>query len=158
MLPQYTTDDVSRFWSKVDRSGDCWLWTAGKIRQGYGRFRVDGKGYLSHRFVYILTHGTLSDDICVLHSCDNPSCVRPDHLFLGTKTDNAADRDKKGRASGGKLVGETNGSARLTADQVREIRYRHTIGESTPVIAVRFCISRGHVNDIVRHKKWKHIN
>lgn len=97
-MPQYTTNDIPRFWSKVDTSGDCWIWTATKNRRGYGQFYYEGRLQLAHRVAYKLTYGPVDDDIHVLHRCDNPSCIRPDHLFLGTQRDNVQDMIGKGRA------------------------------------------------------------
>lgn len=85
------------FWSRVDMSGDCWVWTKGKHRQGYGQMWVNKKCWLTHRLSYLLTHGTLSSSEKVLHRCDNPPCVRPDHLFVGTQKDNVDDMTSKGR-------------------------------------------------------------
>jgi hypothetical protein len=85
---------VDRFWAKVEKTAGCWLWTASKDRQGYGYFD-HGK---AHRFSYVLHYGLISTaKPCVLHRCDNPSCVRPEHLWIGTRQENMVDRDSKGR-------------------------------------------------------------
>jgi hypothetical protein len=86
-----------RFWEKADTSGECWEWTAGKFNTGYGQFSVDGAPQLAHRFSYEMHYGKISDGLHVLHTCDNPPCVNPEHLWLGTQADNNEDRDKKGR-------------------------------------------------------------
>jgi hypothetical protein len=89
----------ARFWSKVDTSGDCWLWSAVTDRSGYGMFTVSGRKILAHRFVWELTHGAPPPpNLLVCHTCDVPPCVRPEHLFLGTHTDNTRDMIRKGRA------------------------------------------------------------
>jgi len=100
-----TPKDEARFWSKVDKSAGpdgCWLWTAGKFRQGYGCFDVAGKSVKAHRTAYTLTNGQIPHDgsahgLCVCHRCDNPPCCNPAHLFLGTHIDNVRDRENKGR-------------------------------------------------------------
>ena len=86
-----------RFWAAVDTTGDCWLWTAGRNRLGYGFLMVNGKTTSAHRFSYMLHHGEIHDGLHVMHACDNPPCVNPKHLSLGTMKDNIADSIAKGR-------------------------------------------------------------
>lgn len=91
---------VERFWSKVDRSGDCWEWQASRSTHGYGFFGRDGKVLYAHRVSYEITNGLIPKGpkrLHVCHHCDNPPCVRPDHLFLGTASDNLNDAYRKGR-------------------------------------------------------------
>lgn len=97
-----------RFWVKVDNSkGEdaCWLWTAGVNDAGYGQFQVGKRPHLSHRVSWVLTFGPMPEGACVLHKCDNPLCVNPLHLFLGTKRDNNRDRHQKGRDAKGEKHG-----------------------------------------------------
>ena len=88
---------MERFWNKVDKTDDCWNWTASKNIQGYGYFRFDGKMRKAHRMAWLLVNGEIPDGMCVCHTCDNPGCVNPIHLWLGTNQDNMDDMNNKGR-------------------------------------------------------------
>lgn len=93
---------ADRFWEKVDKSGDCWLWTAATAFWGYGVFQLGrgpGEGIVrAHRWSWEQAHGPIPDGLFVCHHCDTPACVRPSHLFLGTNADNLGDMGRKGRA------------------------------------------------------------
>jgi hypothetical protein len=95
--PDITESVVARFWSKVDKSGDCWLWTGSRHRFGYGMMQIGRRPWTAHRISYAIAHGPIPDGAMVLHSCDNPQCVRLDHLRIGTARDNAADAVARGR-------------------------------------------------------------
>ena len=86
-----------RFWNKVDKSGDCWLWTGAKTGRGYGHILINGNSISAHRYSWEIHYGKIPENMCILHRCDNPICIKPEHLFLGTQTDNIADMDRKGR-------------------------------------------------------------
>jgi hypothetical protein len=90
---------MKTFWNKVNKTSGCWLWTAGKHEKGYGTFWVSKKCWKAHRYAWHLKHGKIPSGLCVLHKCDNPPCVNPDHLFLGTVLENNIDMFKKGRNS-----------------------------------------------------------
>lgn len=96
--------DITRFWNKVDTFSDCWNWQAGKTKKGYGKFTASRRTLAAHRVSFELSYNKIPDGICVLHHCDNPTCVNPKHLFLGTQADNVADRDYKGRQARGKKL------------------------------------------------------
>jgi HNH endonuclease len=97
LVPLISAEDTARFWEKVDRSGDCWVWTAGTAHFGYGQFHLDGKPEKAHRISWILTYGPIPEGLLVCHHCDNPPCVNPRHLFVGSHRDNALDKVAKGR-------------------------------------------------------------
>lgn len=89
---------TERFWAKVERSEGCWIWTGARNRRGYGKIRRDARTFVSaHRLSYEMANGSVPDGLFVCHHCDNPSCVRPDHLFTGTVGDNNRDTIRKGR-------------------------------------------------------------
>ena len=93
---------IARFWANVDQSSECWEWKAARDPYGYGAARYEAKKIHSHRLAYILTYGPIPKGMQICHRCDNPPCCRPDHLFLGTAADNAADREQKGRGRHGR--------------------------------------------------------
>ncbi len=101
----FQESDLKRFWPKVERSDGCWLWKAGKNLQGYGMIcmKKHGMTHLSaHKFSWLLHHGPIPIGLCVLHKCDTPACVNPDHLWLGTHKDNSEDMVIKGRVCRGR--------------------------------------------------------
>lgn len=102
-----TTSDLAHFWARVKKSDSCWEWT-GANNGGYGRMEVAGKLTYAHRLAWELANGSGPGDLCVCHRCDNPACVRPDHLFLGTFADNMGDKISKGRQSRGLAHGAVN--------------------------------------------------
>lgn len=110
---------IARFWSNVDKSGECWIWTGNRDDGGYGRLGFNYKQYKAHRLSYDMEYGGLAPGMVICHHCDNPSCVRPTHLFKGTQADNMRDRYRKGRY--GKLVIPPLDSL-LPPDQAAEVR------------------------------------
>ena len=148
-----------RFWSHVNRGGEdaCWPWTGQLWKSNrYGKLRFRYAWLRAHRVAWILTHGHVPDGLCILHRCDNRSCVNPDHLFLGTYTDNARDMIKKRRGRGQFPAGESHPCAKLTKDNVREIRRLRALGGMTcQAIATRFGLkSRGQITLIAKKRIW----
>jgi len=145
------------FWTRVDQSGECWLWTGGLAkRTGYGKCWYQGKEWRAHRLAWFLTHGPIPDNLLVCHNCpggDNPLCCRPDHLFLGTSLDNVRDMWQKGRAA----YGEHSGMTKLTNEQVAVIRRLGAGGVPRRDIQAIFHISRATVRRIVLGESWKHL-
>ncbi len=131
---------------------DCWSW-AGTKTDGYGMIRSGrgGRMVLAHRVSYQLSRGPIPDGICVLHKCDNPPCTNPEHLFLGTRADNNADKAAKGRWRGGCLLGEANPAAKLTWGQVAEIR---ASGLSQSSIAKTYGVDQKTISLIKRGITW----
>ncbi|MCK5445678.1 MAG: HNH endonuclease [Rhodospirillaceae bacterium] len=129
----------------------CWLWAASCHKWGYGRFRVGSKKKLAHRVSWEIYNGPIPDGLCVLHKCDVPECVNPDHLFLGTNADNAADRSAKGRDATRR--GENNGRAKITDKQAREIYLR---GGTQRETAAHYGIGESGVSRIKSGDGWAH--
>lgn len=149
------------FWSRVQVSGDdeCWPWTGAKQGHGYGVFRApNGQRTTASRVAFMLTRGPLPARSVVCHTCDNPPCVNPLHLFEGSQADNVADMDRKGRGCrpGASVPGEANGQAKLTEGEVREILSRP---DATPTqLAARFGVSRRLVRLIRSGARWSHLH
>ena len=138
--------------TKLCPSG-CIEWTASKTR-AYGSCRLAGKTELAHRFSWKLFKGKIPKNLHVLHKCDNPPCVNPNHLFLGTNTDNMLDRNNKGRQS----KGSDQGQAKLTEDQVRDIRKKYIRGKYGAIkLSREYKVSDVTINGIVTRKSWTHI-
>ncbi len=153
----------ARFWDSAKRGEGCWEGVGAKGTRGYGDFYIPRKGYRAHRIAYLLTHGTVEVGLLVCHTCDNPSCVNPDHLWTGTQKENMQDAKSKGRIysladwannTGNKNRGENNPSARLTPGQVQEIRQMATAGIGPNRIMSAFKISRSQVYRIVNWHQW----
>lgn len=130
---------------KVDPDTQCWNWTGSKTHDGYGIFRHKKEGILAHRSSYLLHIGEIPDELCVCHHCDNPACVNPDHLFLGSHKENMNDRDQKGRCPSG----EKSGVVKLTDAQVLEIK---ASTGTTRAVGEKYGVSNGHVSLIRRNK------
>jgi hypothetical protein len=178
-IPSLTERDAARFWRKVNKNGPtpqhrcalgpCWLWTGDHTRRSYGLFRLSGNTrWYAHRISYAITHEPFSSDLCICHHCDNPPCVNPSHLFLGTQGDNARDRDTKGRTVHAAqrwasehpdllLRGEDVGEAKLRSVQIPEIRAAHASGEAIARIARRYGVARITIRNVIRRISWAHI-
>jgi hypothetical protein len=138
-----------------DENG-CWVWSANKDRDGYGVLTHHRKKQLrAHRASYEFYKGAIPDGAFVCHSCDNPSCINPDHLFIGSPKDNTQDMIRKGRK--GTLLGSVHGMAKLTEEDVTGIRAAREKGELLASIATRYGISFQHVSLIARNKSWRHV-
>lgn len=146
-----------RFWSKVRKSGDCWFWEASRDKEGYGNFWFRGRVQKAHRVVWMLTHGEIPDGMFVCHHCDNPSCVNPFHLFLGTAKDNMQDASLKGRARTADKRGERNQMVKLTVGDVHEIRRLHAAGMSRRELAKRFPVGVRCIGNVVTRTSWAHV-
>lgn len=137
----------------IDNNG-CWNFTGSINQQGYGRIKLKKQEYLAHRLMAHLTIRPLSSESQVVaHKCDNPTCINPEHLFITTATGNMADRDAKGRMS----RGDTHPNAKLTTNNILDIRALYESGISQAEISKKFNICQPSVYNIVHRKTWKHV-
>jgi hypothetical protein len=149
-----------RFWPKVDKTGECWLWMAGKTADGYGVIGAGGRAgrdLLAHRVAWELTNGPIPVDTWVLHNCpggDNPSCVNPAHLYLGTRLENTRDAVSKGQIP----QGERHWMAKITDAQALEIRSLHQAGWSLHALANHVHLSLPEIGYIVSGRGWRHLS
>ena len=153
-----------RFWAKVEVRGadECWNWIGSVNNKGYGRISdPTGRHVYVHRLSFQLSSGKDPGALLVCHRCDNPRCCNPVHLFLGSQADNMRDGAQKGRVGRKRgfrgQQGESNPTARLAANQVREIRIRKAEGESYTMLARAYGVSRGCIQGIVERTTWKHV-
>lgn len=131
------------FWDHVDKTATCWLWTA-STRRNYGQARLPGRTQQNaHRVAWILTHGEIADGMVVRHKCDNPLCVRPEHLEVGTHKDNSQDMARRGRHVGNRKLNE---------QQEDEILQRLAVGERQTDIAVDYGICQATVSKLKRRR------
>ncbi len=178
-----TQKDIDRFWAKVRKGPGCWEWTAARLG-GYGIFQLNKKAEKAHRVSWFLAHGDgPPSSAFVMHKCDNRRCVRPSHLMIGTHADNMKDMVSKGRQAVGDrhgskthpesvARGDRNGSrsrperlmrgekvntAKLVADQVREIRLRFSNGENKSELSRRYGVSRFNIGCIINRTTWRHV-
>ena len=139
----------------------CWNWNEGKRRRGYGRFSIQvgpnkDKGFVSSRVAYFLAYGECPEDMVVCHSCDNPSCCNPKHLFLGTNKDNTQDMLKKGRHT--TPVGSKHGMSKITEQDVYKIRELYANGSKQKDIARIYNVDQSAISNIIRRRNWGWLN
>ena len=154
---------VARFWTKVDRRApaECWLWQGKTQSGGYGVIWFGGKGgktIYAHRLAYLIATGIDPVGNAVCHRCDNPTCVNPDHLFLGTIAVNVQDMIAKGRNRiPDRKIGEHVNGAKLSEGSVATIRERAAKGETSANLAAEFGVDPSHIRSIVRREYWQHV-
>lgn len=146
------------FWSRVNKTAGCWLWTANVMSNGYGRIFYESAMWPAHRLAWVLTNGPIPEgpNVNICHHCDVALCVRPEHLYVGTVKSNAQDRHRRGRAN--TLFGEAHPASRLTLADVIAIRLRVARGERRRLVADAYGISTNHVSNIVRGERWGHTH
>lgn len=159
-----------RFWGHVSKTDGCWEWTGSTQGRGYGSFFADGRSHQAHRWIYEQFFGPQPKHIHICHKCDNPICIRPDHLFAGTRSDNMKDCAGKGRNVMQKFPershfkgknniqcrGERQGNSKLKSQDIAEIKSLASSGLSSARIAPMFGVHPAHVRKIVRGNAWAH--
>lgn len=156
---------AERFWPKVQKAADCWLWTGCRDRAGYGQLSGSGRGnprIKAHRASWILHNGPIPAGLLVLHFCDNPQCVRPDHLWLGTAGDNSRDAAEKGRLIFQRHPercprGARASGAKLTVAQVTHIKELRAQGWTQCRLAETFGVSQQTVSYLLRGITWSSV-
>lgn len=176
---------ADRFWSKVNKDGPvvrpelgpCWVWTKSTCKDGYGRFQINEKGYVNgrpvqkhvraHKLSWEMVNGPLPDDLVIMHACDNPACVRLEHLSAGTQADNRRDCGEKGRNACGDRSGsrtrpdrlcrgERNAKSNITTEQARMVIAMRAAGAGPTRISKELGVSMGTVSGIIYNGAWSH--
>lgn len=150
--------EEARFWSKAEKPSinQCWNWIACVGSGGYGSFLADGRAQKAHRIAYKMAFGEFPRELDVCHTCDNPKCVNPNHLWLGTARDNILDcmKKRRNRAFNGEMIGFCNNNAKLTFEQVQEIRNKYATRQFTySRLSSIYGVSAAHLGEIVRGKE-----
>jgi hypothetical protein len=152
-----TREVGERFWEKVDKGekDECWEWNAHRYPTGYGSFYFRGKPTQAHRVAYMLSVGDIPANHYICHTCDNPACCNPDHLFLGTPSDNYWDMVDKNRIN--QANGVRIGTAKLDEDKVRKVRKMRESGMYLREIGAEFGVTGETVRTVCNGKFWNHI-
>lgn len=167
----HMSEELQRFWAKVKKTSGCWLWTAALRNKGYGAFCYKQNGRTiqgrAHRFSYEIHKGPIPPGLFVLHKCDTPSCVNPQHLFLGTIQDNVNDMlNKRRHVPGGTHCrdagkwkrGVAHHGAKITAADVKKLRKMHSTGEWTySKLGAEFSINGSAAYKVVNRLLWRHV-
>jgi len=158
-LADFSPEAIAKFWSQIKVGGvdDCWPWTGTTDNVDYGAFYLKGNGqYKSHRVAYALSRGYIPRHRLVLHTCDNPSCCNPCHVYAGTFSDNMLDKISRKRSWCTK--GEGNPQSKLTNKDVLEIRRLYDEGNvSMKKLGKQFSVTTANINNVVQGKSWKHL-
>lgn len=147
--------DPEHFYSFVDKTAECWVWNGSRNAAGYGHISVNGKKVLTHRHSYLLEHGAIPEGLFILHRCDNPPCVRPSHLYAGTKKRNAMDRVERGRSWDSR--GENHPTVKLTEAEVLAIRSALSHGAGLSDLGRQYGVTPQAIYQIKTRRAWRHI-
>jgi hypothetical protein len=142
-----------RFWSKVNKTESCWLWTGCCFSSGYGALSVDDIPIYTHRYSYEIHKGKIPEGLLIRHTCDNPPCVNPNHLLVGTRADNVMDMVERNRQA----RGSKNGQAKLTEDDVNEIKIFREFGFTQQELGKMYGVSQSTITRLLSKKRWGHL-
>ena len=146
-----------RFWRYVEKTDGCWLWVGGsKSQKGYGKIEIKGKHKLAHRLSYEIHKGPIPDGLLVMHSCDNPSCVNPDHLSVGTQSQNILEAFAKGRKNAvpPHVFGESCGASKISEKVAIEILASK---DPSKALMARYGVSKSIIQRLRAGDTWKHL-
>lgn len=154
ILSYYVNRMKNRFWKSVRKTDSCWLWTGSQDTRGYGQIVICGILQSPHRLSWVIHHGRIPYGLHVLHKCDVRLCVNPEHLFVGTNTDNIKDKMAKQRHR----FGENHNKAKLTEEEVLEIRNSYVPPPSNKILlAKKYGVCQASIHAILIRKTWRHI-
>ena len=149
---------LCRFWDRVDIRNpfECWEWLGPRVPKGYGHFSISSiRDVIAHRYAWEVVNGPITNDLYVLHECDNRACCNPEHLWLGTQYDNVRDMLRKGRKND--VSGIRNPRAKLNENDVLKIKQQINDGIKGCAIALKFGVSHGTISAIKNHRSWFHL-
>lgn len=161
--------DIERFWSHVDKKSEseCWVWKKSLCQRGYGKFQVGGKTIKANRFSMVASGIEIPENMCACHSCDNPPCCNPNHLWVGSSADNQRDRAAKGRSSKGErnpskthpelFRGENNHAHQLTSEAVSWLRENPPTGKNMNSEALKYSVSPSALRAAIVGSTWRHL-
>lgn len=153
---RFWQDVQGRFWKKVLKSENCWIWSGGN-NGTYGTIQIYGRAYYAHRVSFELNGNVIEENKVIMHSCDNPLCVNPNHLFMGSQLDNMRDKMNKGRykVTAGDHKGIKNAAAKINDDTAFNIRKDRELGMSIRKIGKKYTLSPSQIFRIVKGESWQ---
>lgn len=156
LIPIFTPKEIERFWSKVSKGSQdsCWEWEASRNCDGRGRFWLQGSTFYAPRISYFLENNQDPGDFLICHSCNNPQCCNPSHLYAGEVLDNSKDSIK----AGSQVRGESQGLSKLTEVDVLKIRELYQTGQwSQRALGKHFGVSQHPIKEAIHRRTWKHV-
>ena len=159
VIPRLNDKQIERLWSRISTATQekCWPWIGAASSGGYGELRIGSNTYKPHRIIYALFNPGWNQQTYVCHTCDNPCCCNPTHLFAGTAQDNSQDRDRKGRGRVPDQVGSSHARTKLTEADILTIRRQYAQGRTQSAIGQDYGLGQTAISRIVNSKRWPHV-